>query len=160
MLRSTICLLALIASPVLAQGAAPTGETPPATVTTAVPVAPPVTVVTPTGPNSATVTHVPGVVATSTMKIQTFSDYDVDNNGNYSPMEFAQAMSFLANANPAAGGTMLPPKDQNQHKGLIGKMRPQHATALLNATADEFSMVDRNRDFRITPDELASAAMM
>ena len=140
--------------------AAPTGETPPVTVTTVDPVMPPATVVTPIAPGTVAVTQVPGVAATSTMKIQSFADYDIDDNGAYSPMEFAQAMAFLSAANPAAGGMSLPAKDKFSHKGMIGKMSPKQATAILNATSDEFAAIDMNKDWRITPEELTAAAMM
>lgn len=139
---------------------APSGETPPVTTTVVTPGTPPATVVTPVGPNTAVVTPVPGTVNVTMMKIQTFSDYDINDDGAYSPMEFAQALAFLANVTTGAGAADLPAKDKFVHKGMIGKMQPKQAVALLNATADEFSAVDGNNDWRITPDELQAAAMM
>lgn len=160
MLR-TFCTLAAIAmvAPAAAQTATPrTAETPPTTVTTVTPVAPPATVVTPVAPHTVAVTQVPGVAAVSRVKIQTFGDYDTDDNGFYGPMEFAQAMAFLAAAKPADAS--LPAKDKFKHKGAVGKLAPRQATALLNATADEFAMVDMNNDWRVSPPELTAAAMM
>ena len=160
MLR-TFCALAAIAAaaPAAAQSSAPrTAETPPTTVTTVTPVAPPATVVTPVAPDAAVVTRVPGIAAVSSTKIQTFGDYDIDDNGFYGPMEFAQAMAFLAAAKPADAS--LPAKDKFKHKGAIGKLAPRQATAMLNATADEFAMVDMNNDWRVSPPELTAAAMM
>lgn len=161
MIRSTLFALALVSAPAVAQtpGTQP-AETPPVTVTTVNPVAPPATVVTPVAPGTVAVTQVPGVATVTNAKIQTFSDYDINDDGSYSPMEFAQAMAFLAAAKPATGAAKLPATDKFVHKGTLAKMPPARATAWLNATSEEFAQVDANNDWRITQQELVAAAMM
>lgn len=161
MIRSTLLALALLSAPAAAQtaGTQP-AETPPATVTRVDPVVPPATVITPVAPGAVAVTPVPGVAAITTAKIQSFSDYDINDDGTYSPMEFAQAMAYLAGGKPATGAAGLPPTDKFVHKGTLAKMPPARATAWLNATSEEFAQVDLNNDWRISPQELTAAAMM
>lgn len=161
MKRIYLLALTLVSSPAIAQIAGTTpAETPPVTVTTVDPVAPPATVVTPVGPNAVAVTKVPGVAAVSTAKIQTFGDYDIDDDGSYSPMEFAQAMAYLAGGKPATGAAALPASDKYVHKGTLAKMPPARATAWLNATSEEFAQVDVNNDWRVSKQELVAAAML
>jgi hypothetical protein len=161
MIRPVLCILALVPAPAVAQtaGTQP-AETPPVTVTTVDPVVPPSSVVTPVAPNTVAVTRVPGIAAVSTTKIQSFADYDIDDNGSYSPMEFAQAMAFLAGGKPATGAAALPATDKHVHKGTLAKMPPARATAWLNATSEEFAQVDANNDWRVSQQELAAAAML
>ena len=106
------------------------------------------------------VTPVPGVAAATRVKVQSFADYDRNRDGAYNPMEFAQALYFLATSDPVAGNPQLPAMDRTMHRGAPQKMHPVAATALLNATADELAVVDRNRDWRVSPAELAAAALM
>lgn len=161
MIRPTFCALALASAPVAAQssGTQP-AETPPVTVTTVSPVAPPATVVTPVSPGTVAVTRIPGVAAVASTKIQRFSDYDINDDGSYSPMEFAQAMAFLAGGKPATGAAQLPRTDKYLHKGTLAKMPPARATAWLNATSEEFVHVDTNEDRRVSKPELVAAAKM
>ena len=122
--------------------------------------APPAVAVAPIGPNSFVVTPVPGVTAATTIKIQNFEDYDLNRDGAYAPMEFAQALYFLATTDPVAGNPKLPMMDRFVHRGAPQKMAPSDAIALLNATADEFTQADMNKDWRVTRDELARLALM
>ncbi len=124
------------------------------------PVAPPATMVTRVGPGEFMVTPVPGVAMATKVRIQNFSDYDMNRDGAYSPMEFAQALYFLATSDPVAGNPKLPALDRFIHRGAPERMAPQNAVALLNATSEEFSLVDMNNDWRVTPEELAAVAMM
>lgn len=154
MMRHMIAAAGLVvAAPAAAQIA-------PQTQTVVTPVAPPATMVTQVAPGAFVVTPVPGVAAATKVKVQNFSDYDVDRNGVYSPMEFAQATYFLATSDPLAGNPKLPTWDRYTHRGTLSKMAPSHAITLLNATADEFAAVDMNNDWRVSPDELARVAMM
>jgi hypothetical protein len=75
-------------------------------------------------------------------------------------MEFAQAAYFLATTDPVAGNPKLPAWDGYMHKGAPQRMSPTNAVTLLNATADEFSAIDANNDWRVSPSELAAAAML
>lgn len=124
------------------------------------PVAPPATVITRTGPDELLVTPVPGVAVATKVRVQNFSDYDINRDGAYSPMEFAQALYFLATTDPVAGNPRLPALDRFVHRGAPQRMAPQNAVALLNVTADEFGIVDINNDWRVTPEELAAVAML
>lgn len=128
--------------------------------TVVTPVAPPTTAVTQVAPDAFVVTPVPGVATATKVKVQNFSDYDADRNGVYSPMEFGQAMYFLATSDPVAGNPRLPSWDRYVHRGTMSKMTPQDAVLLLNATADEFAAVDMNNNWRVEPAELAAFAMM
>ena len=136
------------------------GALAPQTETVVVPVAPPATAVTQVGPNMFVVTPIPGIVAETTVKVQRFSDYDLNGDGVYNPMEFAQALYFLATSDPVAGNPKLPADDRFLQRGAPQKMRPENAVALLNATADELARVDANHDWRVSPQELAAAALM
>ena len=75
-------------------------------------------------------------------------------------MEFAQALYFLATSDPVAGHPKLPAWDRYTHRGAAEQMPAGHAITLLNATADEFALVDSNNDWRVEPAELAAVAMM
>jgi hypothetical protein len=143
-----------LASPAAAQ------ELQPETRTAVAPVAPPAVVVTRTAPGVFHVDALPGIAAAVPVKVQRFGDYDRNNDGLYSPSEFAQAMYFLATGDPALGDPTLPRTDRNMHKGAPLPLRPELAVELLNATSDEFVMADANRDMRISPAELAAVAAM
>lgn len=154
---SVPALLALaFASPALAQQ----GTTPlqPDTTTMVTPVLPPTTAVIEVAPGVWEVTPVPGVSLTTQVRVQNFGDYDLNRDGAYNPMEFAQAIYFLATTDPVAGNRKLPAQDMYIHRGAPARMAPHNAVALLNATADEFGAIDSNNDRRITPDEIAGAA--
>lgn len=116
--------------------------------------------VAPVGPNRFVVTPVPGVTTATTVRIQNFGDYDLNKDGAYAPMEFAQALYFLATTDPVAGNPKLPTMDRFMHRGAPQKMKPSDAIALLNATAHEFTRADMNKDWRVTQDELARVALM
>lgn len=146
------CALVL-AAPAFAQLA-------PETRTVVTPVAPPTTSVAQVAPNAFVVTPVPGVAMATKVKVQRFSDYDLDRNGYYSPMEFAQAAYFLATTDPVAGNPKLPAWDAFKHRGAAQRMMPTNAVSLLNATADEFTAVDINNDWRVSADELLAVAML
>lgn len=122
--------------------------------------APPATVVTQVGPNAFVVTPVPGLTTATRIKIQKFSDYDLNKDGAYSPMEFGQALYFVATSDPVAGNPKLPADEKFVHPGAPQKMTPQNAAALLNATAGEFAMADTNRDGRVSPEEMAAIPSM
>lgn len=92
-------------------------------------------------------------------KIQSFAQFDVDNNGELGRMEFAQAMMFLMGA-PATSGQRLPAKDSYVHAGTAKRMPPGQAVALLNATSDEFSVVDIDRNGVVSKEELIAVALM
>ena len=94
------------------------------------------------------------------VKVQSFRDYDLNDNGAYSPMEFAQAMYFLATSDPVAGNPKLPAWDRYNHRGAMQEMAPTDAITLLNATADEFAIVDMDNDWQVEPIELRAVAMM
>lgn len=128
--------------------------------TVVAPVAPPGAVVNQVAPGVFAVTPIPGVVASTKVKVQRFGDYDLNKDGNYNPMEFAQALYFLATSEPVAGSPVLPTWDRYTHRGAAQQMLPTHAIALLNATADEFAAVDMNNDWRVSPEELAAVAML
>jgi hypothetical protein len=158
---SVPALLALaLAAPATAQsGAAQSGSAlQPSTVTAVTPVVPPTTAVTEVAPGIWQVTPVPGLATATRVKVQKFADYDLDHDGTYSPMEFAQAIYFLATSDPVAGNPKLPAQDMYIQRGAPERMDPKNAVALLNATADEFSAVDANHDYRVTPEEIAGAA--
>lgn len=150
--------LLAIGAPAMAQTT--TGAMTPATATVVTPVAPPTTAVAQVAPDTFVVTPVPGLAMATKVKIQKFSDYDLNNDGTYSPMEFAQALYFLATNDPVAGSPTLPAWDRYVDKGSAGRLPPQVAVNLLNATADEFATVDLNNDWRITPAELTAVAML
>jgi len=124
------------------------------------PVAQPGMSVTQVAPDAYVVTPVPGVAVATKIKVQRFGDYDLDRDRVYSPMEFAQAAYFLATTAPAAGNPKLPARDGYMHKGAPHRMKPSNAVTLLNATADEFTAIDMNNDWRVSPEELAAAAML
>jgi hypothetical protein len=136
------------------------GAMAPATNTVVTPVAPPGVAVARVGPGMFVVTPVPGIAAATTIKVQNFSDYDLNKDGVYNPMEFAQALYFLATSDPVAGNPKLPAADRFYQKGAWQKMRPENAVALLNATADELAAVDLNHDWRVSPAELTASALM
>lgn len=138
----------------------PSGAMMPQTRTVVRPVAPPVIAVTPVAPGVVAVTPVPGVKAATPIKVQKFSDYDLDRDGRYNPMEFAQAVHFLATSDPVAGNPALPDKDRFDVNGAPQKMRPVNAAALLLATSDELARVDTNGDRQVSPEEMRMAAMM
>ncbi len=140
--------------------AAQTGNLAPTTQSVVTPVAPPGVAVTEVGPNTFMVTPVPGIAAATQVKIQNFADYDLNRDGAYAPMEFAQAIYFLATTDPVAGNPKLPAMDRYMHRGAPQKKAPADAVALLNATADEFAIADMNNDWRVTQEELARLAMM
>ena len=94
------------------------------------------------------------------MKVQQFDDYDRNHDGAYSPMEFAQATYFLATTDPVAGNPTLPSWDRYEHRGTLSTMEPHDAITLLNATADEFALVDINNDWEVSPTELTAVAML
>lgn len=98
-------------------------------------------------------------------KIKTFAQFDVDDNGVLGRMEFAQAMMFLLTAGSmttgaGADGQPLPAKDKYVHAGMTSRMAPGRAVALLNATSDEFAVVDLDRNGVISEAELVTAALM
>lgn len=124
------------------------------------PMAPPATVVTQTGPNTFRVTAIPGVSVAVPVRIQRFSDYDLNSDGYYSASEFGQALYFLASGDPVLGNPALPRTDRTMHKGAPQPLDPRIAVALLNVTSDEFAVVDTNNDIRISPTELAAASLM
>lgn len=150
----------LIAAAGLALAAPATAQMNPETRTVVTPVAPPATAVAQVAPDAFVVTPVPGVAMATKVKVQKFSDYDIDGNGAYSPMEFGQAMYFLATSDPIAGNPRLPAWDRYVHKGTPTRMSPQDAVTLLNVTADEFAAVDLNNNWRVEPAELAAVALM
>lgn len=128
--------------------------------TVVAPVAPPTVIVSKAAPGTFVVTPVPGVAAATSVKVQQFSDYDLNRDGVYSPMEFGQALYFLATSDPVAGNPALPAWDRYTHRGAFQQMPPVHARMLLNVTADEFAAVDMNNDWRVDPAELRAAAML
>lgn len=131
----------------------------PQTQTVVTPVAPPATAVTQVAPGTFVVTPIPGVVAATRIRVQNFRDYDLNADGVYNPMEFAQALYFLATSDPVAGNPALPADDRFRHRGSPQRMDPVNAVALLNATADELAQVDTNEDWRVSPAELAAAGL-
>lgn len=143
------------AGPVLAQTG---GATAPETKTVVSPA--PGAVVTQAAPDVLLITPVPGLVTATRVKVQKFSDYDLDKDGVYNPMEFAQALYFLATSDPVAGNPKLPADDKYVHKGAPQTMQPDNAIALLNATADELWRVDANHDWRVSPQELVAIGLM
>ena len=147
----------LAATPAVAQQSNPITTT---TTTVVTPVAPPATAVTKVAPGAFVVTPLPGIATATQVKVQKFSDYDLDHDGAYNPMEFAQALYFLATSDPVAGNPTLPADDRFMQRGAPQKMKPANAVALLNATADELAKVDTNRDWRVTQAELAAAALL
>lgn len=151
---------AAIAGLLLTSAAAAQNELAPQQRTIVAPVAPPAAAVTQVGPNAFMVTPIPGLVAATRVKVQNFTDYDLNADGAYSPMEFGQAIYFLATTDPVAGNPKLPSMDRTVHRGAPQKMAPANAIMLLNATADEFAAADLNNDWRVTPDELVAVAML
>jgi hypothetical protein len=151
--KSVLFLAACFAAPVAAQPIPPSLA--PQTMKIVAPVAPPATAVARVGPSTWVVTPVPGLAAATQVKVQRFSDYDLNHDGAYSPMEFGQAIYFLATSDPIAGNPRLPAQDRFIQRGAPERMRPTAAVALLNATAEEFQAADSNHDGRITPSELA-----
>ena len=150
----------MIAAAGLALAAPAAAQIAPQTQTVVTPVAPPATAVTQVAPGVFVVTPVPGIAMATKVKVQNFSDYDRDRNGVYGPMEFAQAMYFLATTDPVAGNPRLPHWDRYTHRGAAAEMMPTHAVTLLNATADEFAAVDMDNNWRVSPAELTAVAMM
>ena len=142
----------LLAAPAAAQIA-------PETKTVVRQVAPPATAITEIAPGTFLVTPVPGVEAATRVKVQKFGDYDLNKDGAYNAMEFAQAAYFLATSDPVAGNPKLPAWDRYTHPGAWQQMHPRHAIALLDATSDEFLAADLNNDWRVTPEELLRASM-
>lgn len=147
---AAILTLAL-AAPAAGQATSPLQ---PQTGTAVTPVAPPGAVAHWVGPGTWVVTPVPGIAAATQVRVQNFGDYDRNRDGAYNPMEFAQAIYFLATTDPVAGNPKLPARDMYLHRGAPERMKPSNAVALLNATADEFAAVDVNNDWRVTSDEL------
>lgn len=147
----------LTAAPALSQTSTPLT---PETRTTVTPIAPPATAVTKVAPGVFKVTPIPGIAAATVVRVQKFSDYDLNKDGAYGPMEFAQALYFLATSDPVAGNPKLPAIDRFSHAHAPQQMLPEAGTALLNSTSEEFVHVDVNRDWRITPAELAAAALL
>lgn len=136
------------------------GSLAPETRTVVMPVAPSGVVVTPIAPDAFIVTPVPGVSAATKVRVQNFADYDLNRDGVYSPMEFAQALYFLATSDPVAGNPRLPMWDRFAHKGAPTTMAPGVAVGLLNATADEFGAADLNNDWRVSREELVAISMI
>lgn len=132
----------------------------PETRTVVTPVAPPTMITTQVAPDAFIVTPVPGVSAATKVRVQRFADYDLNGNGDYSPMEFAQALYFMATSDPVAGNPRLPMWDRFMHKGAATTMAPGVAVGLLNATADEFAAVDLNNDWRVSPQELVAISLL
>ena len=122
------------------------------------PVAPPGLAVVQMTPNSFTVTNLPGVAVSKQVSIQRFPDYDLNRDGAYGRMEFAQAMYFLATGDPVPGTAAVPRPSQYVPHQPYATMDPELAAALINATSDEFTAIDQNQDWRITPAELARSA--
>ena len=151
--------LALAVSTATVAEAQSTSPIAPQTQTAVTPVAPPTTVVTPVAPGTFVVTPIPGVVAATRIRIQNFRDYDLNADGVYNPMEFAQALYFLATSDPVAGNPVLPADDRFLHRGAPQRMAPVDAVSLLNTTADELTQVDTNGDWRVSPAELAAAGL-
>ncbi len=121
---------------------------------TVTPLAPPAAAVSRIGKNSFVVTAVPGVASTQTIHFQRFSDYDINRDGAYGPMEFAQAMYFLATGDPVPQMEGVPsPRTYRPHIANTN-MDPKFALALINTASDEFTAIDADHDWRITPDEL------
>jgi hypothetical protein len=123
-------------------------------------VAPPATAIVKVAPGTFVVTPVPGIATATQVRVQNFGDYDKNGDGAYSPMEFAQAMYFLATSDPLPGNPRLPASDRYLHAGAVNPIAPDAAVALLNATADEFAAIDRNYDAKITPAEMRASAML
>lgn len=140
--------------------AAQTGSLQPQTRAMVAPVAPPTTMVTQTGPGTFVVTPVPGVAMATAVEVQKFGDYDLNRDGVYNPMEFAQAVYFLATTDPVAGNPRLPAWDRYTHRGAAQEMLPRDAVTLLNATSDEFGFADLNNDWRVSAAELNRLAML
>lgn len=145
---------ALAAGPAAAQALEPQSRT------VVTPVATPGYLIAEVGDGDLLVTPVPGIAAATRVKVQSFSDYDRNGDGAYNPMEFAQALYFLATSDPVAGNPRLPPADRFSHRGAPEQLRPGNAIDLLNATSDEFAIVDMNDDHRISSAELAVFAMI
>lgn len=136
------------------------GPITPETRTVITPIAPPATSVTQVGPGVFVVTPVPGLATATRIKVQKFSDYDLNKDGVYNSMEFAQALYFVATSDPVAGNPALPRDDKFIHRGAPQTMDPQYGIALLNATSDDFMMVDKNHDGRVNPEEMAAMGLM
>lgn len=117
---------------------------------------PPSTVVKQVAPDAFVVTNLPGLATVKQVRLQNFSDYDFDHDGSYGPMEFAQALYFLATGDPVAGTKSVPAPRQYSGHLPSRRMDPKLQAALLNATSDEFTALDTNHDWRITPAELAA----
>ena len=130
----------------------------PQTRTVVQPVVPPATAVVQVAPDAFTVTDIPGVAVAKRVEIQRFSDYDLDRDGGYGRMEFAQAMYFLATGDPVPGTSAVPRPSAYVPHLAYARMDPKAAAALLNATSDEFTAIDRDHDWRITPAELRQFA--
>lgn len=130
----------------------------PQTRTVVQPVVPPTTMVTQLYPQVLKVTAIPGIAAAQTIRIQRFSDYDLNRDGAYNPMEFAQAMYFLATGDPVPGTAGIPRPAEYQPHIAAKQMDPKFAVALINTASDEFTAADANHDWRLTPDELSRFA--
>ena len=141
-------------SAILLAAAAATPPLAPQTSTVVNPVVPPATVVKQVAPDAFTVTNIPGMAVATRVEIQRFSDYDLNKDGSYGPMEFAQAAYFLATGDPVPGTTAIPRPGEYLPHLAAAHMNPKFAAALLNATSDEFTAIDSNHDWRVTPAEL------
>lgn len=119
------------------------------------PVAPPALAIVQATPNSFAVTNLPGVAVSKQVSIQRLQDYDLNRDGTFGRMEFAQAMYFLATGDPVPGTAAIPRPPQYVPHQAYATMDPELAAALINATSDEFTAIDENQDWRITPAELA-----
>ncbi|GAO38895.1 hypothetical protein SCH01S_21_00820 [Sphingomonas changbaiensis NBRC 104936] len=141
-------------SAILLAASAQTPPLAPQASTVVEPVLPPATVVKQVAPDAFTVTNIPGLAVAKRVEIQRFSDYDLNHDGSYGPMEFAQAAYFLATGDPVPGTTAIPRPGQYLPHLAYAHMNPKFAAALLNATSDEFTAIDSNHDWRVTPAEL------
>lgn len=139
-------------------GGQPSSVAPPSGGTMVTPVAPPGVAVTPVAPGVAAVTPVPGVAVATGVKIQDFAAFDLDKNGSYGRMEFAQALQFLKGA--PAGGQALPARDRTVHAGAAKRLPPSQAVSLLNETSAAFAAVDMDHNGLISPIELGAAALI
>jgi hypothetical protein len=158
MLKPIACALAGAAALAPMSTAAAQPPLAPERTTITTPVAPPAAAVSQIGPHTFVVTAVPGLTSTQTIQFQRFADYDLNRDGAYGPMEFAQAMYFLATGDPVPQMKGVPsPRSYRPHIANTN-MDPKFALALINTASDEFTAIDANHDWRITPDELGRAA--
>lgn len=87
----------------------------------------------------------------TTMAGNAIASYDANKDGTLTPLEFAQ--HIIATSAPAAGGDAT--LSAEARRELRSRASGNGAVKLLNQTADELSMADKNRDFRIDQNELA-----